>query len=74
MVMHKQVRGYFQVISRIDGFEVGKCCNQYYIKHPRGLIDWLHVDLDEALASPLDDVPHHIVGQIREVLQHEITP
>lgn len=71
MAKQKRESNYFKVISRIDGFEVGVCLNEYYVRHPRGLIDWLHMDLDAALSSLIDDVPRDVVGRIREVLEHE---
>ncbi len=59
---------YFRVISRVDGFELGKCFGQYYVRHPRGLIDWLDNSSDESLSPLIDEIPHDVVSRIREVL------
>ncbi len=71
MNFSKRTMSYFQVIERIDGFELGKCLNEYYVRHPRGLIDWLPVGEDPELATLIGEIPRDVVGRICEVLSNE---
>ncbi len=71
MLINQEQSRYFRVISRVDGFEVGECMNEYYVRHPRGLIDWIHHEVDEAMKSLEEEIPHDVVGRIREVLNRQ---
>ena len=68
---HGQTSKSFQVLNRFDGFEVGRCGGVYYIRHPRGLIDWLE-DKNGHWQTEIHDVPSYVALHIRDVLYQDV--